>query len=108
MSECTVSILHAKRVRRWKIGGTVAAICALCLLMMLVLPRDAGDEPNIAAPETPQSTVPQLGPSSYSAAGETSPPEKRNAVQRDDGREILDSLQQRQQFFDANLLPKLR
>jgi hypothetical protein len=108
MSECTVSILHAKRVRRWKIGGTVAAVCILSLLLMLAVPNPAVDEPNIVTPEPPQISVPQLSPSSYSGAGETPPSGSRNAVQKDDSRQILDDLQQRQQMFDANMLPLLR
>ncbi|MEQ9409678.1 MAG: hypothetical protein RIK87_18225 [Fuerstiella sp.] len=111
LSECRTSIARSRAARRWKITGSVAAFCCLCLTIFLVLPTGPVDAPQMAEPapteRLPTSRSHSLGyPGADSALSVTEPRPTGNDPEKVQMNEIVDGLNQRQQLFDANMLPK--
>ncbi|MEZ6129101.1 MAG: hypothetical protein R3C59_10500 [Planctomycetaceae bacterium] len=112
MSECTVSIMHARRIRRWKFAGTAAAVCALSLLIATVLPGTDSSSSHLVEPDAQQSAEPHGQNSSYpssSLAADIPQPATNRKPEKTEGIEVIESLNRRQQqLFDAGMLPKFR
>ncbi len=115
MAECSVSITSADKAWRWKVGATTAAVCGLGLLICIVWPATDRDSQTVIRQlenRTPKTDQQYQLPTS--AAGQltvdTPQPTAKPAPQRKNGsstdKDLIDGLNQRQQLFDANMLPR--
>jgi hypothetical protein len=116
LSECGTSIVAARRAFRLKVAGSFGAVCCLGLLFCLSLPMDAVPDQQITVqppapqPESPQSVSP--GVSFGIASGESrmavDAPKPRVSKESDSSQmnQIIEQLNDRQQMFNANMLPK--
>ena len=113
MADCKVGITRAARVRRWKVTGTVAAVCSLALMISLVLPTANNASPQ-SVTEQKQTTPPpfssdSLGyPSGSSSIVVDQVKRPVKDAESSQMNQLIEQLDQRQQMFDANMLPKFR
>lgn len=112
MAECAASMAQARRAQRWKIGGTVTAVCCLTLMLCLSLPVSPQQPSGLAdQPSSPKAPY-RTGPSgNYSPAGGKLAVDAPNSPLRKDSEkkqmnELMETLNGRQQMFDAHMLPK--
>ena len=115
MAECSVSIASAARIRRWKIGGTVAAVCTAGLLICLAIPDSTQTHPVLVEqPEQIQkrsSESPMYVSPAYTDSGTHSAVTGKNVPNRlrdsDGGQmnEVIESLNGRKKVFNSDMLP---
>ncbi len=113
MSDCAGGIAKAARVRRWKVSGTVAAVCSLALLLSIVLPNgDGTSQPSMTnQQEAPKPSFSSdslgypTGSSPIVVDGVTLPKKDAEKTQIN---ELMETLDKRQQMFDANMLPNFQ
>ncbi|HIK90639.1 MAG TPA: hypothetical protein EYG03_01415 [Planctomycetes bacterium] len=116
IAECGVSIAVARRAFRLKVAGSFAAVCCLGILFCLSIPTNTPDVPQMAEqpatpqPENRQSVSPGLsfGIPSGGPRMTVDAPKPRGSKEPDSSQmnQIIEQLNERQQFFNANMLPK--
>ncbi|MDG1895175.1 MAG: hypothetical protein P8J37_09715 [Fuerstiella sp.] len=116
ISECGVSIVSARRAFRLKVAGGVGAVCCLGLLFSLSIPvNDAPDRQLTAQPPEPQPVSPQsvspgvsFGVPPGGSRITVDAPKPRVSKEQDSNQmnQIIEQLNDRQQLFNANMLPK--
>ncbi|APZ91766.1 hypothetical protein [Fuerstiella marisgermanici] len=111
IADCKVEIARTARVRRWKVAGSVAAVCCCVLVMSVVLPTgdntqngSASHEPQPVEAGYPTDSLGYPTQSSPIVVDKVKPPRKRDA--KPQMHQLMEKLEQRQQIFDANMLPK--
>lgn len=110
MAECSVSVASAAKAWRWKVGSTTAAVCALGLLICVAWP-DSNDADqtvirqieNLPTNSASQYQLPNTAASTLSADMPKPPVKSKKASSA--GNDLIDGLNQRQQLFDANMIP---
>lgn len=110
MAECSVSMASAARAWRWKVGTTTAVVCALSLLVCLAWFSADDDSQTVIRqvddlkPATQQQY--QLPASAATKLAVDNPkPSTQQKKSSATGNGLIDGLNQRQQLFDANMLP---
>jgi hypothetical protein len=116
LAECGTSIMAARRTFRLKVAGGFGAVCCLGLLFCVSIPMDdAPDQQITAQPPAPQPVSPQAispGVSFGMPSGGsrmTVDARKPRANKKSDSsqmNQIIEQLNDRQQLFNANMLPK--
>ena len=116
LAECGTSIVAARRAFRLKVAGSFGAVCCLSLLFCLSLPMDDTPDQQITVqPPAPQPVSPQSvspGVSFGMAPGESrmavDAPKPAVSKESDSSQmnQIIEQLNDRQQMFNANMLPK--
>ncbi|MEZ6124826.1 MAG: hypothetical protein R3C49_16890 [Planctomycetaceae bacterium] len=120
MAECSVSLASAARIRRWKIGGTVTAVCAVLLLIFVSLPQSE-TSPSDMAQQPPEAVAPShSAPGPYSAssssvqfpvggsgtvAADKATPRTGQDTEKSQMNQVIEGLNGRRKIFDADMLP---
>ncbi len=116
LAECGTSIVAARRAFRLKVAGSFGAVCCLGLLFCVSLPMDDTPERQITAqPQAPQPVSPQsvspgvsfgMPPGESRMAVDAPKPGVSKESDSSQMNQIIEQLNDRQQMFNANMLPK--
>ncbi|MEO2019446.1 MAG: hypothetical protein ABGZ53_34350 [Fuerstiella sp.] len=116
IAECGVSMAVARRAFRLKVAGSFAAVCCLGVLFCLSIPTDTPhdrqltDQPAIPQPANHQPVSPGIsfGIPSGGSHMTVDAPKPRSSKESDSSQmnQIIERLNDRQEFFNANMLPK--
>lgn len=111
IAECGISIAVARRTFRLKVAGSFAAACCLGILICLTIPRhDTATQEITAQPPRPQSVSPgaSFGIPSGGTRMTVDAQKPRVSKEPDSSQmnQIIEQLNDRKQFFNANMLPK--
>ena len=111
LSDCKTSIAKSAKIRRWKIGAATTVVCCLGLLICLSIP-ESPTVPSEVVTQPPAPTTPY-----YSSPGSFGLPSSPGGVavdmpkptsirdpEKSQMNQIMDTLNSRQQLFDANML----
>lgn len=116
LQECGTQISEAKSVRRWKMAGAVATACCMGLACCLALPmflNDGGASPILVNPDTTSRNMsPEFaspGSLGYPGGGggvavDMPKPTPARDPEKSQMNQMIESLNNRQQLLDANML----